>query len=99
MPFGFLNEHHEPTNFYGMQRNFVETLIIPSTWREGGFNLHGDTAAGFGWNVGLTTGNNLADWDFAPSSRPTRARYSSRTAASHRCRRRTRRPRSPTPAT
>jgi hypothetical protein len=70
MPFGFLNEHHEPTNFYGMQRNFVETLIIPSTWREGGFNLHGDTAAGFGWNVGLTTGNNLADWDFAPEFPP-----------------------------
>ncbi len=70
MPFGFLNEHHEPTNFYGMQRNFVETLIIPSTWREGGFNLHGDTAAGFGWNVGLTTGNNLADWDFAPQFPP-----------------------------
>ena len=70
MPFGFINEHHEPTNFYGMQRNFVETLIIPSTWREGGFNLHGDTAAGFGWNVGLTTGNNLADWDFAPEFPP-----------------------------
>ena len=70
MPFGLLNEHHEPTNFYGMQRNFVETLIIPSTWREGGFNLHGDTAAGFGWNVGLTTGNNLADWDFAPEFPP-----------------------------
>src|SRR5215469_14749980 len=56
MPFGFINEHHEPTNFYGVQRNFVETLIIPSTWREGGFNLHGDTAAGFAWNAGLTTG-------------------------------------------
>ena len=43
-PSACLNEHHEPTNFYGVQRNFVETLIIPSTWREGGFNLHGDTA-------------------------------------------------------
>jgi hypothetical protein len=66
MPFGLLNEHHEPTNFYGVQRNFVETLIIPSTWREGGFNLHGDTQSGFGWNVGLTTGFDLSKWDFAP---------------------------------
>jgi hypothetical protein len=66
MPFGFLNEHHEPTNFYGVQRNFVETLIIPSTWREGGLNLHGDTAAGFAWNVGLTTGFDLSKWNFAP---------------------------------
>jgi hypothetical protein len=66
MPFGLLNEHHEPTNFYGVQRNFVETLIIPSTWREGGFNFHGDTQTGFGWNVGLTTGFDLSKWNFAP---------------------------------
>ena len=66
MPFGFLNEHHEPTNFYGVQRNFVETLIIPSTWREGGLNLHGDTPVGLSWNVGLTTGFDLSKWNFAP---------------------------------
>ncbi len=72
MPFGFINEHHEPTNFYGVQRNFIETLIIPSTWREGGFNLHGDTAAGFGWNVGLTTGFDFSKWEFAPQYPPYR---------------------------
>src|SRR5215831_15930007 len=37
IPLGLLNEHHEPTNYYGVERNFVETAIIPSTWREGGF--------------------------------------------------------------
>jgi hypothetical protein len=66
MPFGLLNEHHEPTNFYGVQRNFVETLIVPSTWREGGFNAHGDTAAGFSWNAGVTTGFDLSKWNYAP---------------------------------
>ncbi|HTT02744.1 MAG TPA: porin [Steroidobacteraceae bacterium] len=66
MPFGMLNEHHEPTNFYGMQRNFVETLIIPSTWREGGLSLNGTTPIGLGWNVGVTTGFDLSKWDFAP---------------------------------
>ena len=70
LPFGLLNEHHEPTRFYGVQRNFVETLIIPSTWREGGFNLHGDTRAGFGWNLGLTTGFDVSKWDFAPAFPP-----------------------------
>jgi Phosphate-selective porin O and P len=70
MPFGLINENHEPTAFYGVQRNFVETLIIPSTWREGGFNLHGTTPSGFGWNAGVTTGLNLADWDFAPEVPP-----------------------------
>lgn len=66
MPFGFINEHHEPTNFYGMQRNFVETLIIPSTWREGGISFHGDTDIGLTWSAGVTTGVNLSGWDFAP---------------------------------
>jgi hypothetical protein len=66
MPFGMLNEHHEPTNFYGVQRNFVETLIIPSTWREGGFNLHGDTPIGISWNAGVTTGFDLSKWNYAP---------------------------------
>ena len=66
MPFGFINEHHEPTNFYGMQRNFVETLIIPSTWREGGLSFHGDFDFGVAWSAGVTTGVNLGGWEFAP---------------------------------
>lgn len=70
MPFGFINEHHEPTNFYGVQRNFVETLIIPSTWREGGLSFHGDTPAGLSWNAGLTTGFDLSKWEFAPQAPP-----------------------------
>ena len=70
MPFGLLNEHHEPTRFYGVQRNLVETLIIPSTWREGGFNVHGDSRAGFGWNLGVTTGFDVSKWDFAPAFPP-----------------------------
>ena len=66
LPFGFINEHHEPTNFYGVQRNFVETLIIPSTWREGGLSFHGDTDMGIAWSAGVTTGVDLAKWEFAP---------------------------------
>lgn len=70
MPFGFLNEHHEPARFYGVQRNFIETLIIPSTWREGGVALRGDTSGGFGWSVGLTTGFDLSKWTYAPQFPP-----------------------------
>jgi hypothetical protein len=66
MPFGLLNEHHEPTNYYGVQRNFVETLIIPSTWREGGFGLHGNTEIGLNWDAGVTTGLNLGGWEINP---------------------------------
>ena len=70
IPAGLLNESHEPTNFYGVQRNFVETLIIPSTWREGGLALHGNTESGIRWNVGLTTGLDLSKWNFTPEYAP-----------------------------
>ncbi len=66
LPLGLLNEHHEPTNFYGVQRNFVETLIIPSTWREGGVGLHGATDYGLNWDLGVTTGLNLGGWNNNP---------------------------------
>ena len=66
MPAGLLNEHHEPTAYYGVQRNFVETLIIPSTWREGGLGLHGTNDIGLGWDVGVTTGLNLGGWNNSP---------------------------------
>ena len=75
MPFGLLNEHHEPTNFYGVQRNFVETLIIPSTWREGGVGVHGTTSSGFGWDLGLTTGMNMNGWNTNPSDPLYRTAY------------------------
>jgi len=70
MPFGLLNEHHEPTNFYGVQRNFVETLIIPSTWREGGFEFIGNADIGIVVDVGVTTGFDLSKWNFAPEFPP-----------------------------
>ena len=63
IPMGLLNESHEPTHYYGVERNFVETAIIPSTWREGGAAVYGSTAAGLAWDVGLTTGFDLGKWD------------------------------------
>jgi hypothetical protein len=63
MPIGLLNENHEPTRYYGVFRNLVETAIIPTTWREGGFELQGSTDGGLRWNVGISTGFNLSKWD------------------------------------
>lgn len=63
IPLGFINERHEPNAYYGVERNFVETAIIPSTWREGGVSLLGSTDSGFNWNVGVTTGFDLTKWD------------------------------------
>lgn len=41
-PMGFLNELHEPTTFFGVARPGVETVILPSTFRENGAGVHGD---------------------------------------------------------
>ena len=63
IPSGTLNENHEPTRYYGVFRNFVETAIIPSTWREGGLSLEGNTRSGLRWDAGVTTGFDLSKWD------------------------------------
>ncbi len=63
VPSGLLNENHEPTRYYGVFRNNVETAIIPSTWREGGVGLQGNTRGGLRWDAGVTTGFDLSRWD------------------------------------
>ena len=65
MPFGFINTAHEPPAYYGVERNFVETLIIPSTWREGGVGVYGSTESGLAWDFGVTTGFDIAKFDDA----------------------------------
>lgn len=42
VPMGFLNEMHEPTLFLGARRTRSETLVIPTTFREGGVGFVGD---------------------------------------------------------
>ena len=65
IPAGLLNTNHEPTAFYGVERNFVETAIIPSTWREAGLGLSSTLDNGLTWDLGLTTGFDLTKWDAA----------------------------------
>ncbi|MGB7543782.1 MAG: porin [Burkholderiales bacterium] len=56
IPLGITNETHEPPTYYGVFRNEVETRIIPSTWRELGFGVHGLVSEGLRYDVGFTTG-------------------------------------------
>lgn len=56
IPVGILNETHEPPTFYGVERNPVETRIIPSTWWEGGAGLAGELAPGLRYDLALTSG-------------------------------------------
>ena len=67
MPAGLLNENHEPTAYYGVERNFVETRIIPTTWREGGLQAIGHFDNGVTVQGGLSTSFDLTKWDAASS--------------------------------
>jgi hypothetical protein len=63
LPIGYMNEVHEPTRYFGVNRNLVETAIIPSTWREMGVGLRGTTEAGLRWDAGVVTSFDLTKWD------------------------------------
>jgi hypothetical protein len=41
VPFGIINEFHEPTTFNGVERPAVDNVIIPTTWRELGIGVTG----------------------------------------------------------
>lgn len=43
IPVGLINELHEPPTFVGSRRPDVEQVIIPSTWRELGVGVYGET--------------------------------------------------------
>ncbi|MBI2686233.1 MAG: hypothetical protein HYX27_07950 [Acidobacteria bacterium] len=55
-PVGIVNERHEPPSFNGVERPFVETLIIPTTWREMGFGATGDFGRGFRYRAYMVSG-------------------------------------------
>ena len=57
IPVGILNESHEPTTFYGVERNPIETRIIPTTWWEGGAALTGRFGgSGVSYDLAITSG-------------------------------------------
>lgn len=41
VPFGILNEDHDPPAFHGVDRPSLEQILIPTTWRELGLGLSG----------------------------------------------------------
>ncbi|NCO62964.1 MAG: hypothetical protein GW839_05090 [Flavobacteriales bacterium] len=41
VPFGIINEFHEPTTFNGVERPGLDNVIVPTTWRELGFGVAG----------------------------------------------------------
>lgn len=56
LPVGILNETHEPNTFYGVERNDVESKIIPSTWWEAGIGGTLRLDNGLSFDAAITSG-------------------------------------------
>ncbi len=56
VPVGIINEYHEPPTFFGTERNFVETEILPSTWWEGGVGLNKKFDNGLAFDLSAHSG-------------------------------------------
>ena len=52
-PVGIINERHEPPSYFGVERPFVDTFIIPSTWFDAGAGVHGTFGAGWQYQAYL----------------------------------------------
>lgn len=65
IPAGFINETHEPPTFYGVERNQVESRIIPTTWREAGIAVYGEALPALKYQIGITTGFSARKFDNA----------------------------------
>jgi hypothetical protein len=65
---GIINENHLPTTFNGNDRTYVETFIIPSTWREIGVGLYGNLRSVPGLNYTFAVVNGLNAGNFVNGS-------------------------------
>ncbi|MGH9338926.1 MAG: hypothetical protein ACRD1R_04900 [Acidobacteriota bacterium] len=52
-PVGLINERHEPPSFNGVERPFVDTVIVPTTWFASGAGILGDLGKGFSYKTYL----------------------------------------------
>jgi hypothetical protein len=51
VPVGIINERHEPPVFHGVERPFVDTVIVPTTWFEAGAGVTGGFGQGFRYRL------------------------------------------------
>lgn len=62
VPVGIQNERHEPPTFNGVERTFVDSVIVPTTWRDTGVGLFGDLGRGFSYRAYVLPGLNAAEF-------------------------------------
>lgn len=69
IPVGIINETHEPDTFYGVERNKLESSVIPATWWEAGAMFSQDLGAGLTYDVAVHSGLFMDDSDGIRSGR------------------------------
>lgn len=77
---GIINENHLPTTFNGVDRPFVETFVIPSTWREIGVGVYGQTPRLQGFNYSFAVLNGLNSQEFGKGMGIREGRFEGRNA-------------------
>jgi len=71
---GLVNENHLPINFNGVERPLVETMVIPSTWREMGVGFYGQsTALPLTYSIAVVNGLNNANFEHGTGIQEGRA--------------------------
>jgi hypothetical protein len=51
VPVGFTNQHHEPTQFYSVQRPELANGLVPTTWKVPASSIYGDIGGGLGYQL------------------------------------------------
>jgi hypothetical protein len=69
MPVGIINERHEPPVYHGVERPFVDTVIIPTTWFDAGAGIHGDLGHGFRYRAYVVAPLNAIEFTAAEGLR------------------------------
>jgi hypothetical protein len=57
VPIGYINQHHEPTQFYSVNRPELYNGLIPSTWKVPGTSVYGTITEELKYQVMLSASN------------------------------------------
>ncbi len=55
VPIGYINEHHEPTQFYSVNRPELYNGLLPSTWKAPATSIYGKIVDGLNYQVQAST--------------------------------------------
>ena len=57
VPFGYINQHHEPTQFYSVNRPELYNSIIPSTWKVPSTSVYGTITEDLKYQIMVSASN------------------------------------------